>query len=373
MTSQPTGWLAVRIVHLPGGCRAVNGLDPKVEFEPLAVNGKVATIRARAYTTLFADLHTLGLKPFGVDFYSSDLEAKGLIPPDWRPYHQWPDTAWPCSDEAQRWSHIGHAAFSRKNAGLWDVGSRIAHQVRVCSWRLRQVSEAYREQLFAKANAEEHRTGTRFEDGFTWLAYLSIQAFLVDACVLRDYLSEFYALHLCPDPELLAGGSITSMGSLKKRVLNKITSPDLDTSMLQAITSVGGWLHKLGSYRDLVVHSAPLAKAQGRLFAVLEELPLGDGALPAIRLPIPADPDAVSKSRASGSHLNGFESQYELFVKANHGDAESSDGLTYCYGALEELARLAHQFGKRSPVAPEMPRFDETNIIGEIKITRGRG
>src|SRR5208282_747723 len=139
MNSNPNGWLAVRIVHLPGGCRAVNGFDPRVEFEPLAVNGKTAAITTREYATLFADLHTLGLKPFGVDFYSSDLEARGLVPPEWRPYHRWPDTAWPCSDEAERWSHIGHAAFSRKNARLWDIGSRIAHQMRVCSCRLRQI------------------------------------------------------------------------------------------------------------------------------------------------------------------------------------------------------------------------------------------
>ncbi|MBD3811273.1 MAG: hypothetical protein IE917_03500 [Betaproteobacteria bacterium] len=370
MTHHPNGWLAVRIVHLPGGCRAVNNLDPGVKFEPFAVNGKIATITTRAYATLFADLHTLGLKPFGVDFYSTGLEIKRLIPPDWRPFHQWSDTTWPCSDEADRWAQIGHAAFSRKDARFWDVSSRVSHQIRVCSWRLRQVSEAYREQLFAKASREKHSAGTRFEDGFTWLAYLSIQAFLVDASVLRDYLAEFYAQHLCPDPGLLVGRPITSMGSLKKRVLDKITSPDTVTNMLQVATSSGGWLRKLGSYRDLVVHSAPLAKARGRLVAVLEELSLGEGALPAVRLPIPADPDDVSKSRASGSHFDDFENQYELFVRANHGDAESSDGLNYCYGVLEDLVGLARQIGIMSPIPPEIPHFDKTNIIGEIKVSR---
>lgn len=357
-------------MHLPGGIRAVNGLDPQVVFEPLSVRGKSATSMTQAYEMLFADLQTLRLNLFGVDFYSHNLEAKGLVPPEWRPFHRWPETAWPCSDEAQRWSHIGHAAFSRKNARLWDVSSRIAHQIRTCSWRLRQVSEAYTDQLFAKVNGEKLCTGTRFADGFTWLAYLSIQAFLVDACVMRDYLSEFYALYLCPEAEILGGGPITSMGSLKKRVLNKISSPDAETSTLQAATSVGGWLHRLGCYRDLVVHSAPLAKAQGRLFAILEEVPLGDDALPAVRVPIPADPEAAKKSRADGSRFDNFENQYELFVKANYGDAESLDGLAYCHGVLEEMARLAAHLANRSPIAPETPHFDQSNIIGEIRITR---
>ena len=263
----------------------------------------------------------------------------------------------------------GSKGIPGKNIKLWDVGSRIAHQMRVCSWRLRQVSEAYREQLCAKVDKETLSTGDRFEDGFTWLAYLSIQAFLVDACVLRDYLSEFYALHLCPDPAFLLSGPITSMGTLKKRVLDKIKSPDAETSMLKTATADGGWLHKLGSYRDLVVHCAPLAKAKGPLFAVLEELPFKDGALPAIRLPIPADPVAVSKSRASGVYFVNLEEQFELFLSANHGDAESSDGLTYCYDALGALAHLSRQLGNRSPIAPKIPHFDVTNIIDDIKIT----
>jgi len=370
MSPDHKDWMAARIIHLPGGCRAINGLDPNVEFDPSALNGKIARIVTRAYGAIFADIKSLGLNIFGTDFFSNSLEMKGLTPPSWRSYHAWKDTVWPCEEEISRWSQIGNAAFNRKNGKLWDIASRISHQLRVCSWRLRQISESYSDQLHARVGGGEFQPGSRFEDGFTWLAYLSIQAFLVDACVLRDYMSEFYALFICQDQELLEKRPVTSMGSLKKRVLDKVSSSDIATKSLQAATAEGGWLHELGCYRDLVVHSAPLAKAQGRLFAVSDELRLGDtGSLPAVRLPIPDNPHAISKSRASGEHFEDFERQFELFVKATQGEAASADGLTYAHGALEQLTRLAHQLADQSPVGPEIPHFDETNIIGPIKIT----
>lgn len=371
MTTPSGDWKAVRVVHLTGGCRAINGLDPNVQFEPAALNGKKAAFVTRAYGTIFSDLETLKLELIGTDFYSHNLEVKGIHPPNWRPYHRFPRTVWPSEDEAQRWSQIGYAAFSRTNGRLWDVASRISHQLRVCSWRLRQVSESYCDQLGAKVGGGDFNIGTRFVDGYTWLAYLSIQAYLVDACVLRDYLAEYYALILRPDNELLGKNSITSMGGLlKRKVLNNIGSEDSVANALREATSEEGWLHELGAYRDLVVHSAPLAKAQGQMFAVATEVHLGTtGALPAIRLPIPANPLGIAKARTTGEYFDNFARQFELFVQASQGDAPSSDGMAYAHSALGRLTLLASQLADRSPVPPEMPHFNQTNIIGPVKVT----
>lgn len=278
---------------------------------------------------------------------------------------------WPSEDEAQRWSQIGHAAFSRNDGRLWDVASRISHQLRVCSWRLRQISDSYSDQLNAKIKGDAFRVGTRFADGFTWLAYLSIQAFLVDACILRDYMAEYYALFLCPDQQLFGRNPITSMGGLKRKLLDKLTCEDAATKALQVATTEGGWLHELGAYRDLVVHSAPLAKAQSRMFAVTAELCLGvSGALPAVRLPIPANPQGIAKVRATGEHFEDFARQFELFVQASQGEAQSSDGMIYAHKALAQLSLLARQLGERSPAPPKIPHFSESNIIGPVTITR---
>ena len=150
---------------------------------------------------------------------------------------------------------------------LWDTASRIGHQLRVCDWRLREISEAYSNQLLARLKQKDFKIGTRFEDGFTWLTYLSLQSFLVDACILRDYLSEFAAEYIYKPLIDLKNQRITAMAALKKKVLNKISDPDTLTKELEMAAGENGWLTLLGNYRDLVVHSAPLAQAKVKLFS----------------------------------------------------------------------------------------------------------
>jgi hypothetical protein len=365
-------WPAVRIVHLTGGCRAYNGFDPLLEFEPAMVSGQEVRMNIREYKSLYDDLGRAGLAIIGCDFISSSLEAKALIPTDWRTFHSWPGTIWLCQEEIDRWSGIGYAGSKAKKPGLRDIARRVSHQLRVCAWRLRQISEGYQEQLHAQTADGEFRSGIRFEDGFTWLGYLSIQAFLVDACVLRDYLAEFYAMYACPEPDLLVSGpQITSMSGLKKRVLDKLSSTNPVTHELKLATSKGGWLHLLGAYRDLVVHCVPLAKSDSSLKALTTELSIqGAGMLPAVSLPLPNDPLAISQSRAAGAHLTTLEDELSLFVKANRGAAPSKDGLIYAYICLDNLTKLVHNISAHSPLPPEIPHITDDDVIGEIKVIR---
>lgn len=364
-------WKAIRTIHLSGGCRPFNGLNQIVEFQPHALNGQFAHFETRAYGAIFADLESLGLTIIGVDFVTHLNEVKGIYPPEWRAYHASNNTCWPCTDEAQRWSQIGHAAFTREQGQFWDTASRISHQLRVCEWRLRQISDAYHDQLIARIKADKFTVGGRFEDGYTWQAYLAIQFFLVDACVLRDYLAEFYGRFVCQDKALLDGNLITTMGSLKRKVLDKTACDDVVTKTLKDATVEGGWLFELGAYRDLVVHSAPLAKARNRLFATSHELHITDhGSLPAVRLPIPMNPNAVSKSRATGEHFEDFTRQLDRFAEAASADTTSSDGLLYAHEALRKLTRMARQLGELSPLAAEVPHIGPDDIIGPVRFTR---
>lgn len=364
-------WLAARVVHLTGGCRAYNDFDPLLEFEPALASGQKVRMNIREYKSLYADLKRADLAAIGYDFITNSLEAKSLVPTNWRTFHPWPGSVWPCQDEIDRWSHIGYAGSKANDPKLWDIARRVSHQLRVCAWRLRQISESYREQLHAKTAAGEFKAGVRFEDGFTWLSYLSIQAFLVDACVLRDYLAEFYAMYACPERDLIGDLQITSMSGLKKRALDKLTTTNKVTDELKSATTKGGWLHLLGAYRDLVVHCVPLARADSSLMALSSELTIpGAGSLPAVSLPLPDDPSAISQSRASGQHLVSLKDELSFFVRANRGSAPSTDGLIYAYGCLDRLTKLVCDLGTHSPLQPEMPHITDANVIGEIKVTR---
>ena len=240
-------------------------MSEHVEISPRSLSGAVANFSASSYGGTFAELQSLGLFIIGVDFYTSKSEVAGRFPPEWRAYFPAGVSSWIPEDEAQRWSQTGLAAFERKDGRVWDISIRVSHQMRVCAWRLRQISEAYSQQLQALTLDGAFEPGQRFEDGFTWLGYLAIQAFLVDACVLRDYLMELCSSTIYQQPS----HRITSMGGLlKSKILNAAGLDDLLASTLRTAANAGGWLHQLGQYRDLTVHSAPLASARERLFAV---------------------------------------------------------------------------------------------------------
>lgn len=371
MTQTNNNWPAARIVHLGGGCRAISNPGPTVYFDPQTIEGKQWQFQIGQYGAIFHSLESLGVPIVGVDFYSHVLEAKGFVPPNWRSYHRTNTTVWPTEEAAQKWRNIGHAAFKQKDGKLWDLGSRIGHQLRVCDWKLREISEAYCNQLAAKTRMKDFKVGQRFEDGFTWLSYLSIQSFLVDACILRDYLSEFSFEYIYKDKVDLGNCKITSMGALKKTVLNKVTETDSVTIDLKEATSKEGWITILGNYRDLVVHSAPLAQAENKLFSICVELKIsGEGKLPAIRCPIPENPARILTSRSTGCLFKDFDKQFNIFAEAAKGNLPMVDGLDYSSIVLGDLSNLAEKLVVKSPIEPQMPHFDNSNIIGGVKITK---
>jgi len=362
-------WPAARIIHLSGGCRAVNEQDPIVRILPKAIEGVEWRFEIGSYSSIYQSLISLGLLIVGVDFYTHKHEIEGSVPPNWRSYYRSKKTSWTTEQTAQIWRNIGHAGFKRKDGALWDTASRIGHQLRVCDWRLREISEAYEKQLSARMKQKDFNVGTRYEDGFTWLSYLSLQSFLVDACILRDYLAEFLAEHVYKPMINSENQRVVSMGMLKKKVLKKIKDPDPLTKDLQIATDDNGWLSLLGNYRNLVVHSAPLAQARAKLFSVCGQFRVADGvSIPVIRCPIPENPAKILYARSTGEHFNDFENQFNSFARAAAGDISAVDGVEYARIALGRLSKLADCVAEKSPVPPEMMTFDESNIIGGIEI-----
>jgi hypothetical protein len=371
MEQPQSEWLSARTVHLVGGCRGFNGFDPTVEFFPQTLDGKVMRYESRKYGRLYAELASMGIAPIGFEFLTNSLEAKQLVPTNWRTYHPWgAKKIWPCNDEMDRWAHISFAASQVDDAVLWDIARRVSYQLRVCAWRLYQLSEAYRAQLHARTAERDFSPGVRFEDGFTWLGYLAVQVFLVDACVLRDYFAEFFATYACPD-SAKAKIHISTMAGLRRSVLTKASSTDSLFNDLASATSKDGWLYVLGAYRDLAVHCVPLARAESKLWALATEFPIkGAKALAAVSLPLPTDPSGIAAARASPTRSERIAQDLRLLTGATRGDVPSTDALVYCYSILDKLTRLAMQLAERSPIAPKIPEFNEKNIVGKIEVRR---
>lgn len=356
-------WPSSRIFHLIGGARAFNLEGPAIDFQPPMVSGKICKIHVPRYPDAYGALQSLGLQILGVDCYTNSLELKGMAPPDWRIFCR----GWPSTTLAQTWSMIAHGGFEQKNAAVLDVATRLSQQVRTCNWQLRQVSQAYEQQLLSRAKQKEVETGSRFVDGFTGLAYIAVQSYLVDACTLRDYLAEFlarvvWATHLS-EPER----KINTMSRLRD-VFKVIPRPNRLVDTVVAATTPGGWLHRLSAYRNLVVHTAPLSMAGGHWFATIEHRPLPEGQLmPIMRLPLPTDPHAIKAMHTSADQFTDFNERVHAFNRAVKGEVPWVDSLDYLWQTHGQLIELGGEIAKASPVAGKMMVFDDSNIIGEIR------
>ena len=360
-------WLSVRVVHTTGGIRLINEKDPLVRIHPNSVQNKVATFETPEYGTLFESIESLRLPIIGVEFYSYSYQFEGKDLPEWRVYARNSNTVWGNEEGVMLWSNIGTGAHENKNGRLWDVASRISYQLSVCAWRLKELSDSYNSQLISKVSKNDFTNGTRFTDGFTWLCYMAIQSFLVDVCILRDYLSEFAAhfiFHSFVNEKI---PNITSLSGLRKIILKKHTSDDELFIEFNQIIEDYGWLKELGEYRDLVVHSAPLAQAEKRLFAVCNTVSINGGELPAISCPLPKNPMGIAVSRAKGTLFEDFEKQFNLFVGASNKEEPHMDGLEYCHSVMTNISDLANKLATRTPVKPKMKVFDNSNIISEFK------
>ncbi|MGY8810839.1 MAG: hypothetical protein ACKVK5_07365 [Pseudomonadales bacterium] len=358
----------LREVHLYGGGRALNCLNSTVDITPKTVNGKHARVKLKNFGGLYSDLIKLGLNIVGCDFFTSTESAEGSRPPEWRSRNVI-GPAWLCTDQGNEWSFIAHAAFKQKNGLLYDIASRISHQLRACEWRLRQLSEAYADQLKSRISSKPFKDGQRFLDGYTSLCYLALQAFLVDACVLRDYLAEFY-FETSPQKDASNVKKITTMAGLIKSWKGAIP-PDAAGKEIMASTKPRNWLFELGAYRDLVIHTAPLAKAGQRLYAVTRSFVLlNNEQLPGIKLPLPSDPAGLKSARSSGRYFQDPELNFARARNIIDDIENTKDSLEYAHICMQLLSTMSSSVSKNSPIKPEVPIITSADTIGGIKITR---
>jgi hypothetical protein len=353
----PEEWPAARAVHMAGGCRAICLLDPRLDIKPKTLSGQTATAKLSNYGTLFTTIEAANLEIVGVDFIYDVRQTDGRRPVEWRVYHKrsqdGASTAWLYFQVMQKWGDIAKSAFSEKRGKLWDLAGRISYQSRVCDWRFRAISEAYYEQLNAEVLEETgFKSNRQFDNEFVWRSYESIHGFLVAACTLRDYLAEFAAEFIYATRLGLANTTVSTAAGLAK-LLSKVTEQDELTRSLKTALSDGGWLKELGAYRDLVMHVAPLARAQRRLFAKNTVVSIAGAELPYTTCPMPDDPERIMAMRARGDFYSDFNAQWEAYVGQG---STGPDGLTYCHRALRKLAEVAEALAQYSPVPPKKMR-----------------
>lgn len=355
-------WPALRIVHSIGGLRLVSDFEGNVAVKPLSLENNSAEFSIPNFHALFQSIHTINLPVYGLDIITHVNQIEGRDIPLWFPFMYEPNQPYDYKDATTLWQNIRTGAHTKKIGHLWDLSSRIAHQLRITAWRLKEISNAYKLQLDACIKRGEFKDNAHFSDEFTWICSMAVQAFLVDACILRDHLAEYASNYIYKEHVEQKNLKITTLSSLLKYVINKLDKKEGLALELSEISSENGWLKKLGVYRDLIVHSSPLSNAERKTYAIEKLLDLSGVNIPYIIFPIPDNPEKIYKFRGSLESYDNFDVLYSNFTEIFEG-GYSTDALTYCHHSLSELARLALKMGDTSPVKPEKITIDEKDII----------
>jgi hypothetical protein len=147
-----------------------------------------------------------------------------------------------------------------------------------------------------------------------------------------------------------------------------ITEPDIP----RHIKTKRSYLTSPGTGRDIKNKTEMLQESWW--FLKCEELKIvGGGKLTMVRCPIPENPAEILTSRSKGCHFEDFDKQFNIFVETAKGGIPIIDGLDYDSAVLGNLAILSDKVAEKSPIAPQMMVFNNSNIIGEIKITKHKG
>lgn len=361
-------WPAIRSFHLTGGIRCYDTEPPHLLFRPRTISGKTLKLGTDSYRNAYLTIKKNGLNVLGVEHFYGSSESTQMPPPDWRVFNQ----GWPSWEQRQEWSTIANSAFEKRNGYAWDLASRISQQWTICSWRIREISNAYENQLNGCSKEHLKVQGTRFMDGYTETGYIAIQSYLMDACILRDYLTEFLVNIIWKSNGVWSGSQVTSLGGLLSKK-NKGALPMNDPLAILIINagSNGGWLERLGQYRDLVVHASPLATAEKRLLATIDHMLMPEGEiLPFIQFLIPGNPGEIRSKRASGKHFEDFKEQFQQFTNLSSSLDNAIDGLNYTCQTHNSLALLGGKISKNSPIKGKTLHFNEDDFLGDIKIIK---
>ncbi len=362
-----TQWLnVVRIVWMSGGVVAVSNPGPEVQIAGGLDGPILGSLRIPAYRSLFAMLQQQGLSIVGTTFVEAQEEALGLRRPQFRALSD--NRGWLAWDSHQQWRQIAHASSQRDNMPLMDVASRIASGLAYSEMRLHDLVDAYSTQLRGRLHASAGEAYQRFKDTNSSAVYKAIHALFWEMAVLRDALAEF-AAKFC-----FARAGVATLSGLIRSLRKELPEDPLATQLMAVAddTAANGWLATFTSYRNLFTHSAPMEQAAGIAFAIMETRVLSpDLTVPEIYYPLPPNVGELTRRRSSGALFMTLKELVDASSGRRPERASEPDALDYLCSCLDKMAQLSLLLAVRSPIEAKPIHLGPTDIIGNIRITRG--
>lgn len=358
-----------RLCYLGGGLCALNNAGSKIVISPGLGGPVLAEFDNPAFGQLFATLTKLGALVVGCEFYLDAEEVRGLRPAEFRVFMM--GQGWLVHDTWDKWSQVASASMRADKMEVADGAARIAFEMQAVNHRLLELCRAYSNQLRSLVELRELEDYKRFEDLNTGPVIHCVHALFYELAVLRDYLAEFMARFVfCVQGK--KGRPIRTMASLRSRLVAEPVEDPLCSEIIRSTTREAaepGWLAILSAYRNLFTHVAPMELVALRSFTVQTYIPIkGDGRLPVLYHPLPANALELIRTRPNGFPFSRFADWATASAGHRPNRDEQPDALEYLHVATNRMAELAAKLIERSPVAPERLHLGPDDIIGPISV-----
>lgn len=362
MAEQPQPQGVFRLVWLTGGVVAINEPGPDVQVTAGVSGHGICGFRLGSYAALFGALRNEGFSIIGCTFVIAPEEQQGLRPPEFRAAGSEP--GWLVWDVKQQWRQIAFAAGKADNMVLLDVASRIASNLTYSQMRVYDLAKAYSTQLRGRLYNREPKDYLAFRDVNSFQVYKAIHALFWEMAVLRNTLAEFVA-SFC-----LSRTKITSLNGLLKSLRREPSTDPVANEVSRAADPTSGWLAKLTNYRNCFTHVAPMEQAAGVANAIQDMRAVSPSlTVPQIYYPLPSDVEELMRKRSEGTLFNSLQELAAASAR-RHDRTSEPDALEYLHGCLNQLAGLARDLVKRSPIAPKPIELNKEDIIGTISVSQ---
>lgn len=314
-------------LHLYGGIRAFTSKDNGLVMWPTVEGNGVENASVsdkRAYRQAFTQV---GLDLIGWEAIS---EINGTTHSTWYLFDS--DTGMHGIDD---WAGVAYAAHLAKDAEAESVARHISFSMNAASLRLRDISQAYHFQCLHVVQSKIG-CGRRFQNVEMFDLYMALHSFLTEACSARDYLARFIALRVS---KFAGSTKIGTMNALFQRLMKEGSNNEPLLHEILAICDKAkpdSWMARLGRFRNLIVHEAPIRSLSKDTFLVANPVEISGRILPSIYVDIPSDPFSDTPT----------------FV----------DALAHFRGLMLRLLSFSKSVITASPIKPRIPHFTDADL-----------
>ena len=344
--------LPPRIVHLPGGLRAVDDRSGKCTVQ-LGRGQIFGSFPTSEYANLYSELIALSLTPLGCEFVNA-ASYQGLQPPDWEVAS--PGNGFLILEERNEWNNVRFAQSNDGNLEIADIAARTSTYLQLLGIRLLQLSQAYNNMLTCWSQNQGRETGHLIDNTYMTYVDAAVHGFAADAASFRDLIAESIwrlVLHRAPN--------VTSLSTFIKQATD--SSCPLTRSVLDA-ASEGGWLFHFSKLRNEIIHVAPIGRGSGRHMCLVSDIPLSSNRIPVLHYPLLEADETVHKSlpidvRTDEAARQGLR-EYRDFCR------RSIDALDYAWRTTSKLVELQRSVRHAAGLTAEFPHLTDNDIIGDV-------